>query len=937
MMKKIRYIFLSMMMALSFASCQKELLEPVGSGDVPEGYVKVVIDMAQDFGTQEVTTRSGERAGDPMIATTREMGISNAFVCVFAHSATPADDLLLQYEPVIRDFDASGNPHYYAVLEEVDAPVMIHGLSNIDDETVVKITAKVNDKYTITREKFYALEIPYSADSDSPILKNQDGALLPKFTEPMTLTALNTTTIKLEQARTRFSYTRVDVVMPVGSEYPKILGLSATNVPTLPPRGAESVKVKSHEVTPLTNQPAFGETVDERKWPTGISSVNESTKYVQGLYMYYNNRLPSGATAPQTPIAEEDAIELIIRAQRDEDSPADGTYYKILLRYKIDPASEYSYDTYTSNRYLVNVHALNSAGYATWEEAADAPPANVHYDINIDGISTSYVTNGQYYIGSGKAELIAEGKSQSNMMYTDPQIIEFTHKSDESWTINADGTLGVDLVFSYNAGEGSSISVSDLTKEIVLPDGVEYDDAAGYYDNSTNWDNSFGIKKLRLKVTKGYVSSDIKIKLGELTHKVKFMAKGEIYTDYTDIEFIKELTNLDYTYGGVPAGQVRLANSYILAPMETTPTAYYIPVGERINEFWRSADYAGTSATDIYSDLLTTNWTNNTNYSVELSWYDGADIDDLVVQKAYSPAGKNAIKVTLPPSFKHQNIAVNVKYGTDIIWSWHLWVTDYNPYFVTLKENSNSAAAYPERNKLDQNQRMAGDGNALHSYSGTIWSSGIYADKFIMDRNLGGLSANFAGYGGTTSGKGAIFFQFGRKDPFPRKAGLATENGQKSFADVVNNPNVFITNTTTINWCNETNAQLTTILWNDKNVPIDGYSIGKSIFDPSPVGFRLPIQGTWELFATSNSPWSNLSTTQYSYGRLYNEFVYYPASGYLERENASLGWINAEGSNWSSSPNSSSEGRRLAFNNGLMDPNRVITRTYGFPVRPIQE
>ncbi len=916
-----------MMVTLSLASCQKEPIEPTKTeGEVPEGYVKIEVEHSADFGNIELSTRSGDNA---LIATAREMAIKNAYLCVFADDGDndAADDKLIQFKPVIRDVVGS-TTMYYAVLEEVKSPVILHGVSNIDQSTIDLISAtEVGGAYKISRQDFYDnANITYPGETNQA-LRNDDNGLLTKYVERITLSQLTRDKIVDVKAVTKFSYARVDVVMPEPyADYPQVLGISVPNAPTLPysPSRTQTF-VESHEVTPETNQHSYS----GEFWPTGVTTENQATKYAQGMYIYST---AFGIDA-LTDVAK--ATYLIIRARKDASSPSGGTYYKIALRLKDGVTGEYDYSIKASNRYLVRVHALDSDGYASAEEAIAGPPSNINYDIIIDGTSTSITSNGQYYIGTDQANYrsLVNYSQESNMMYKKPTMI--TEGNIKNITTHEDGTYEFDFVFSYNSGDASITNSSLSTKTLELPAGISIMTATTGYHDSQTWDDSFGTKKLRLKSTSNNIDGEVVIKVGELTLKSRIEISGGIVTDYTDAEFVNELTGLTDGYGGVSG--LRIANSYMATPHSLYDVIIFIPVSERINEFWRNVDYAGTSQTDTYAGLLTADWTNNTDYSVELSWYDGTDIDNLVIEKAYSPASKNAIKVTLPPGFEHQNIAVNVKHGTTIIWSWHLWVSGYNPYFTALKEDASSAAAYPVRSTTDQNEPMTGTDNALHSYNGAVWSSGIYANKFIMDRNLGGMSANFAGYGGTTSGKGAIFFQFGRKDPFPRKAGLATENGQKSFADVVNNPNVFITNTTTINWCNETDAQLTTILWNDMNVPNAGYTTGKSIFDPSPLGFRLPIQGTWELFTLSNSPWSNASTTQYSYGRLYNRFVYYPASGYLERADASLGWVNAEGSNWSSSPNSSSEGLRLAINSGLMDPNRVIPRTYGFPVRPVQE
>ncbi len=426
--------------------------------------------------------------------------------------------------------------------------------------------------------------------------------------------------------------------------------------------------------------------------------------------------------------------------------------------------------------------------------------------------------------------------------------------------------------------------------------------------------------------------------------------------DYTNSTVVRNLTGLDYTYGGVEIGKVRVSNCYITAPRTDIPTEFYIPIVDRVNDFWTNYASGGSANTIESSD-----WTSNGNYSVELSWYDGASTAGLVVEKSFSPefntiTRQNAIKITQPAGFEEQNYVVNVKKNGVVIWSIHCWATSYNPY-------RNTKFTKPLRTST--NQVFDVTQGELHSYADAaaatpMWSGGIYADKFIMDRHIGARSASFAGHGSITNNSqgdpGTLYYQFGRKDPLARVAtyvngytyGVVTT--QQSFAGAVNNPEKFVG--IEGNWSSETDANSTLILWNDNELTAQGYTIGKSIFDPSPLGFRVPIEGTWSNFTSSDQSSEQLNPenytflwtryfnpipVNYNYGRLYNGYAYYPLSGYRNDSDGLLGTGGSNGYSYSATPDTNVKGHYLIFLNNRLNTSGFDNRAFGLPVRPIQE
>lgn len=191
-----------------------------------------------------------------------------------------------------------------------------------------------------------------------------------------------------------------------------------------------------------------------------------------------------------------------------------------------------------------------------------------------------------------------------------------------------------------------------------------------------------------------------------------------------------------------------------------------------------------------------------------------------------------------------------------IVWSWHIWVTDYNP---ETKNDSYTTAT------------------ATTSSTATA----VYGTSVIMDRDLGALS-NIPGDVKTHG----LFYQWGRKDPFiskrswinnsieppiydaqgrafhvPRIFSHATPNGgnPNNLEYAISNPAYFICSAiaTNINFDWYTSVESRTSqndeLWGFKG---DARTDPKGIYDPCPAGWRVPRNGTFQgLQNTTDDAW----------------------------------------------------------------------------------
>lgn len=196
----------------------------------------------------------------------------------------------------------------------------------------------------------------------------------------------------------------------------------------------------------------------------------------------------------------------------------------------------------------------------------------------------------------------------------------------------------------------------------------------------------------------------------------------------------------------------------------------------------------------------------------------------------------------------------------NILWSWHLWIVNYDPDATAFTTEPNA--------------------------NGTTWT--------FMDRNLGALNnirGDFGSFG--------LLYQWGRKDPFPGTTSYTVMNddysyavdGEPTFYDMDGNalpkfselasgqgtidksiarPDVFFT----------TEDGYPSKDWTD--VSDDNYwggeSMEKTIYDPCPVGYKVPV-----CDAAGNTPYEWLSYDKISWDNVNNgcDFngIWFPTTG----------------------------------------------------------
>ena len=318
--------------------------------------------------------------------------------------------------------------------------------------------------------------------------------------------------------------------------------------------------------------------------------------------------------------------------------------------------------------------------------------------------------------------------------------------------------------------------------------------------------------------------------------------------------------------------RIRLAesNSYIIDP--SNHVTYEIPIS-RINEFW-SNDKVDTNA--IANVLKETDewiaeviWQDQAKQMIQFSTADsdagltsyiGTGSTSFYVRPVNEVAGNVVIGVRRKPADGTADPAPKDRL---YLWSWHLWLTHYNP-----DEQSHAW----EEGKYEYEVT----GGKVHRYESSYWQT-TFHNKYMMDRNLGALTDEPGTDNANLLDTFGMFYQYGRHAPLPypelgyvydvegvsisafaysSKYNMLQQTFAKSHAEAVTKPHTFFVCSNTkvppLNYSlrrwinNNTSNPYERNVWDNP----DWYSDTKSIFDPCPPGWEVPDYGVYEGFAS---------------------------------------------------------------------------------------
>lgn len=319
------------------------------------------------------------------------------------------------------------------------------------------------------------------------------------------------------------------------------------------------------------------------------------------------------------------------------------------------------------------------------------------------------------------------------------------------------------------------------------------------------------------------------------------------------------------------------ANSYIINPTYL-PRSYSFPI-TRINEFWSDPNYVKEEVVRIGHILK-----DEAEWVAEVIWQDvdvpvinfidspdgtSKTLDDGKTLSGKGPNTRVYFETCAENYAKKGNVLIGVRLkekSAEYLWSWHLWITDYNP--------DDFHGVWEDGKYVYTSAKMNGE---IHRYapvtenanSNALWgnTNPIYKDKYMMDRPLGAYSTEYS------KNRNGLYYYYGRKDPIALaplydingklltnkftdngSVGSAVDNGvlghfnfQSQQVEIYQG----VLHPTTAYCCsgdyNSQTKNMTDIIWSDYKCTKE--SKGKGIFDPCPPGWKIPEVGTFNSYS----------------------------------------------------------------------------------------
>ena len=413
------------------------------------------------------------------------------------------------------------------------------------------------------------------------------------------------------------------------------------------------------------------------------------------------------------------------------------------------------------------------------------------------------------------------------------------------------------------------------------------------------------------------------------------------------------------------------ANSYVIS----APGHYRIPLvyGNAIENGNNNPSSYQTSNTGTY---ILSNFQDHAGHAIDDPWIekthgganasvDGAEVvwadaADLVHSPSITHDGGNAFldfEVTAADiQSGNAVVAVTKSDGAGsktVLWSWHLWFAPKDALDKIKVTNHQNKDYYFTKETL---------GWKPTQWSGSTYSSArtvkVKVEQTVANNGTKAYTViNITQKPGSVKRGATTFYQFGRKDAFPgvAKADLAsnshfTENAgdNMSIENGIQHPDLYYTWGS--NW--ENNYSYNN-LWSADNTArgFNDNSVVKTVYDPCPVGFKMPASNAFTGFTTTGQNSStqselNIEDSQTFQNNLGHNFwtnssktatIYFPASGCRDNSDGSLSTIGIFGSYWSAYYNVSNYGCFLIFYSGLVNPLYAGIRANGFAVRPVSE
>lgn len=534
--------------------------------------------------------------------------------------------------------------------------------------------------------------------------------------------------------------------------------------------------------------------------------------------------------------------------------------------------------------------------------------------------------------------------------------------SSINWTYELSVNMPGDFTYSGGTQQYSVTSYRENTKGVqeAAPWTAQYsvDNGVSWTDTRPEWLTAFTASGAGGTSAQPY-DATVSVQTGTDTspHTTALQnatAKGTADTPY----------NLSNQTDGGPTDE-NTANCYVVS----APGYYSFPLvygnalkNRSTNE---SAYKTGNTGSNILSNFINhtgagisdpyiANNNGCTPAKAELVWQDVMDLVTDIKYNAGSNGGNISFKVDRF-SIQQGNAVIAIKDASNnVLWSWHIWVTDENIDNVIEVTNYQNV----KYNIMPVNLGWCDDD--VTTYAERSCKVRFTAGDASKEVTIRQVSASITIRGNHP------YYQWGRKDPLRPSNGLADTNKtwyDKNGTSSQSNPateNFSAGVTCIMNYILKPDVMQSQYygdntyanLWSaDNNVyTANDENVIKTIYDPSPVGFKLPPGNVFTGFTTTggststsseiNGTWSSSSLKGWNFytDSSKSKTIFFPASGYRYRSNGMVSNVGSYGFCWSAVPSSPTKGRYLHFYSLQVIPLSTSNyRAVGFGVRSSQE
>ena len=547
--------------------------------------------------------------------------------------------------------------------------------------------------------------------------------------------------------------------------------------------------------------------------------------------------------------------------------------------------------TYIASALKVNILS-NQSTESSWDPTITNVKATVTY-----GSITLQVSNGQQIDIPTDQEVTITFPSVEG--YKTPDAIKFINTN--GGVVEKTGTyqtqlLTVNVTYSGAAPSGYTITGKDSGGNVLftqavafathkIPYGTSYTISASKLDGYDAVANQSGVAN----------STSNTITMMYVHNPAKDLSKFDIYGNA-----ISQTTANCYVVSKADIYKIPLVFGNALKNGSTNSAAYTKNSGSYSHDF---VDFNGTVVTSPYIENV-----SGTAASAQLSIADTDGIFTDISIVDGSPCRYLQFKVNSVPA-TGANGVLSVKNSSGVImWSWHIWV--WADSLTTVEITNSTSVKYKI---LPVNLASKWDDTAKTKIKNWFYQFG--RPNPMLCPSAYNSTSNHASFG---------------------SLGFTTTSAASHLYKGIQNPTTFFKyDSSYYDWF-DTNSGKTYNLW-DAACTSTGNSdnnVVKTIYDPSPIGFKMPNGNTFTGFSIINNANGIVKFTRYSGD---STGVGFPMSGYRSNSDGSLYGVGSGGYVWLSSAPSQSYAYFLSFTSGSVYPQDYYYRAVGFSVRPVQE